>query len=83
MGDEHDFGLSMAGTRPWYDVTMEHFMAWAELPKSPINYSLRQSINAARSLWPQALAASPMAEPHKQALQTHWRALQADFRIEA
>ena len=86
MGDEQEFGLSMAGTKRWYDVTMEHFMAWADradLPKSAINYNLRQAINAARVHWPQALAESPMAEQHKKALKAHWRALQPDFRIEA
>ncbi|KIP97012.1 MULTISPECIES: HipA domain-containing protein [Pseudomonas] len=86
MGDEQEFGLSMAGTKRWYDVTMEHFMAWADradLPKSAINYNLRQAINAARVHWPQALAESPMAEQHKKALRAHWRALQPDFRIEA
>ncbi len=86
MGDEQEFGLSMAGTKRWYDVTMEHFMAWADradLPKSAISYNLRQAINAARVHWPQALAESPMAEQHKKALRAHWRALQPDFRIEA
>ncbi|MCW2290450.1 serine/threonine-protein kinase HipA [Pseudomonas sp. BIGb0408] len=86
MGDEQELGLSMAGTKRWYDVTMEHFMAWADradLPKSAINYNLRQAINAARVHWPQALAESPMAEQHKKALRAHWRALQPDFRIEA
>lgn len=86
MGDEQEFGLSMAGTKRWYDVTMERFMAWADradLPKSAINYNLRQAINAARVHWPQALAESPMAEQHKKALRAHWRALQPDFRIEA
>lgn len=86
MGDEQEFGLSMAGTKRWYDVTMEHFMAWADradLPKSAIDYNLRQAINAARVHWPQALAESPMAEQHKKALRAHWRALQPDFRIEA
>lgn len=86
MGDEQEFGLSMAGTKRWYDVTMEHFMAWvsrAGLPASPILYNLRQAMNAARELWPRALAESPMAETHKEALRAHWRALQPDFRIEA
>ncbi|KAF1051087.1 MAG: Serine/threonine-protein kinase toxin HipA [Stenotrophomonas maltophilia] len=86
MGDEQEFGLSMAGTRRWYDVTLEHFMKWAQragLPGSPILYNLRQAITAARELWPRALDESPMAESHKAALRNHWRALQADFRIEA
>lgn len=55
----------------------------AGLPASPILYNLRQSMSAARELWPQALSESPMAEPHKEALRAHWRALQPDLRIEA
>lgn len=86
MGDEQEFGLSMAGTKRWYDITLEHFKTWAEragLPGSPILYNLHQAMSAARDLWPQALNESPMAEPHKEALRAHWRALQPDFRIEA
>lgn len=86
MGDEQEFGLSMAGTKRWYDVTMEHFMRWADragLPGSPILYNLRQAMSAARELWPRALEESPMAETHKDALRAHWLALQPDFRIEA
>ena len=86
MGDEQEFGLSMAGTRRWYDVTIEHFMKWADragVPRSPILYNVRQAINAARELWPRALEESPMAEPHKKALRAHWRSLQPDFRIDA
>ncbi|TLX69622.1 type II toxin-antitoxin system HipA family toxin [Pseudomonas nicosulfuronedens] len=86
MGDEQEFGLSMAGTKRWYDVTMDHFLEWADragIPKSPILYNLRQAMNAARTLWPQALEESPMADTHKEALRAHWKALQPDFRIEA
>jgi len=86
MGDEQEFGLSMAGTKRWYDVKMDHFIEWANragIPKSPILYNLRQAMDAARTLWPQALEEGPMADSHKDALRAHWKALQPDFRIEA
>lgn len=54
----------------------------SRVPESPILYNLRQAMDAARTLWPQALEESPMAAPHKEALRTHWKALQPDFRIE-
>lgn len=84
ISGESQYALNMADTKAWYDVSFEHFKRWAEtsgIPWRPVLIHLRKTLDAARTLWPEALAASVM-KPNQQAiLRQHWQQLHADFRI--
>lgn len=82
---EREFAMKLGKTRAWYEVSQASFEAWADragIPWRAIKPHLADVMDKARSLWPQALKDLPMAEVHKQALKTHWRGLQPDFRIQ-
>lgn len=83
-GEAH-YALNMAKTKSWQEVSFEHFKRWAEygdIPWSPVLYNLREVMNKARALWPEALADSPMTEDQQDILRAHWKLLHPDFRIE-
>lgn len=82
--DETQFALNLGKTKNWYDVSMEHFKAWADhadIPWRPVLYNLRAVMETVRSEWPQALTDSPMAEEQKAVLRRHWLELHEDFRV--
>jgi serine/threonine-protein kinase HipA len=84
ISGESQFALNMAKTKDWYSVSMQHFKYWAEhagIPWGPIRQNLQAALQAARTLWPDALRHSPMMELHQDTLREHWRNLHADFRI--
>ncbi len=81
---EKDYALNLGKTKQWYQVTLDHFEAWAkkaDIPWRAIKPHLDDTLAKARSLWPRALAELPMDEAHKEKLKTHWKSLQKDFRI--
>lgn len=84
IDDEREFALNLNRTKNWYEVTINHFEAWANkvgVPWRAIKVQLEDTLEKARTLWPQALTKSPMADAHKRILRSHWNALQPDFRI--
>ncbi|ADU65122.1 HipA N-terminal domain protein [Desulfurispirillum indicum S5] len=84
--DESQFALNLGKTRQWYDVDSTHFEAWAgkaDIPWKAIRLHLEDTMEKARSLWPDALSDLPMNQEHKAQLIAHWKRLQPDFCIEA
>lgn len=84
MDDEREFALNLAKTKQWYNVDLSHFETWAKksgIPWRAIKPHLADTLEKARSLWPDALKDLPMNEAHKEKLKAHWLKLQADFKI--
>jgi serine/threonine-protein kinase HipA len=84
MDDEREFALNLAKTKEWYKVDLSHFERWAEksgIPWRAIKPHLDDTMEKARSLWPDALKDLPMSEEHKEKLKAHWLNLQVDFKI--
>lgn len=85
IADERHYALNLAGSKNWYDVSLEHFKGWAlygDIPWRLVLNNLKAVMQKARSLWPAALNDSAMAEQHKDVLRAHWKRLHPDFRIE-
>ncbi|MFT5133537.1 MAG: serine/threonine-protein kinase HipA [Gammaproteobacteria bacterium] len=85
MGDEKHFALNLGKTKAWYEVDFDRFQAWAraaDIPWRAIKPHLDDTLDKARTLWPQALRELPMVDPHKRELRNHWSSLQAAFRID-
>jgi serine/threonine-protein kinase HipA len=83
--NEQEFALKLGKTKKWYDVGFEHFQSWAErtqIPWRAIEPHLEDTLEKARTLWPQQLTTLPMAPEHKKVLVSHWRQLHKDFRIQ-
>lgn len=81
---ESEFALNLGKTKSWYELTLAHFEAWAlkaKIPWRAIRPVLLDVMEAARSLWPDALDELPMDESHKAILREHWHSLGEDFRI--
>lgn len=57
-------------------------MTQTVLPWRAIKPHLDDTMDKARSLWPNTLKHLPMDEAHKKTLREHWKRLQDDFRIE-
>lgn len=82
--NEERYALNLGKTKEWYKVTFADFEAWAkraEVPWRAIKPHLDDTMNRARSLWPQELKHLPMNDKHKEILQAHWGNLQKDFQI--
>ncbi len=85
IDDEKKYALNPGKTKEWYSVTTEHFEYWANksgIPWRAIKPHLNDTMEKARTLWPDALKDFPMDEEYKEKLKTHWLKLQPDFRIE-
>jgi serine/threonine-protein kinase HipA len=81
---ETQYALNLGKTKQWYTVTLKHFEIWAEkagVPWRAIKPHLDDTMDKARSLWPDALEALPMRDEHKDALKAHWNNLQPEFRV--
>ncbi|MFA0440104.1 type II toxin-antitoxin system HipA family toxin [Vibrio sp. 10N.286.49.B1] len=82
---EHDsLALNMAGTKQWFDITMENFKLWSEKTGAPwvaIKPHLLDVIEVARTQWLEQLQELPMLDEHKIALIQHWRQLSTDFQV--
>lgn len=84
MANERQYALNLGKTKEWYTVTYENFEAWANragVPWRAIKPHLDETMDKARSLWPEHIKDLPMNEEHKGDLKSHWANLQADFRI--
>jgi serine/threonine-protein kinase HipA len=85
MGDETKYALNMGKNKDWYKVVFDHFKTWADkadLPWKAIKPQLADTLDKARTLWPEALVDLPMDAAQKHLLKVHWQNLQSDFRIE-
>ena len=81
---ETQYALNLSKTKEWFSVTKEHFQAWAGnagIPWRAIKPHIDDTMEKARSLWPEALKDLPMDEDHKEKLKSHWSKLQSDFKI--
>ena len=84
MDDEQHFALNLGKTKAWYTVTLAHFEHWAKksaVPWRTIKPHLTDTLEKARTLWPEALKDLPMDDVHKAKLNAHWAKLHSDFRI--
>ena len=85
MDDEREFALNLAKNKNWFNVDFSDFERWAEksdVPWRAIKPHLDDTMENARSLWPDALKDLPMGDEHKNKLKEHWNTLRADFKIE-
>lgn len=85
MDGEKEYALNLGKTKEWYSVTMENFESWANksgIPWRAIKPHINDTMEKARSLWPEALKNSSMDKDQKEKLKDHWLKLQVDFRIE-
>lgn len=84
IANEKQYALNLGKTKAWYATSYEHFEFWAKrsgIPWRAIKPHLDETMEKARSLWPDAIKDLPMNEGHKQSLVEHWSNLQTDFRI--
>ncbi|MDR9467735.1 type II toxin-antitoxin system HipA family toxin [Marinospirillum sp.] len=84
MHNEQEFALNLGKAKAWYQADLQQFQYWAEksdIPWRAIRPHLLDTLEKARSLWPEELKQLPMADQHKQILKDHWQNLQPDFRI--
>ena len=82
--NERRYALNLGKTKEWYDVTYANFEAWAKragVPWRAIKPHLDDTMEKARSVWPEKIKELPMNAEHKKQLQGHWAHLQKDFRI--
>ena len=86
MGDEREFALNLGRDKNWYEASLVQFEYWAGkagIPWRAIRPHLLDTMEKARSLWPDALKNLPMDDEHKAGLREHWQNLHPDFRIES
>ncbi len=84
IDNERRYALNLGKTKEWYDVTNGNFEAWAKragVPWRAMKPHLDDTMEKARSLWPEKLKDLPMNGEHKDRLQAHWANLHKDFRI--
>lgn len=84
--DEKEYALNLGKTKKWYSVTKDNFQYWADksgIPWRAIRPHIDDTMEKARTLWPEALKDLPMDEEHKDKLKAHWLKLNANFKIEA
>jgi len=82
--NERQYALNLGKTKEWYEVTYANFELWAkraDVPWRAIKPHLDETMDKARSLWPEQIKDLPMNEEHKDRLKAHWAKLQTDFRI--
>ena len=84
IDDEEEFALNLNNKKNWYKASYSHFEAWArkaDIPWKAIKFHLEDTMDKARTLWPQKIKDFPMNEEHKLTLAEHWGRLHSDFRI--
>lgn len=82
--DERHHALNLAKTKDWYKASYANFEAWAlrsNILWRVIKPHLNDTIEKARTLWPEEIKNLPMNEVHKRKLQNHWKKLHKDFQI--
>jgi len=84
IDNERQYALNLGNTKDWYEVSNANFESWANRSKIPwraIKPHLADTMEKARSLWPDEIKNLPMNEDHKKKLEDHWSKLQEDFQI--
>jgi len=84
MHGETKFALNLGKNKEWYKATFDHFQTWAEkagIPWRAIKPHLEDTLDKARTLWPNALKGLPMDDAHQEQLKEHWKLLHPDFRL--
>lgn len=84
--DEKEYALNLGKTKKWHSVTEDHFQYWADksgIPWRAIKPHIDDTMDKARTLWPEALKDLPMNDEHKVKLKEHWLKLHTPFKIEA
>ncbi len=84
--NETKMALNLGKTKEWFAATNANFQLWADksgIPWRAIKPHLDDTLEKARTLWPEALTDLPMDEAHKKKLKAHWLKLQSDFKIES
>jgi len=84
--NEIEFALNLGRNKKWFTASYAHFENWANksgIPWRAIKPHLDDTMEKARSLWPDALKDLSMDEAHKENLKIHWKSLQKDFQIES
>ena len=84
--NETQYALNLGKNKEWLNVTTANFQSWANksgIPWRAIKPHLDDTMERARSLWPDALENLPMDGEHKEKLKIHWQNLQEDFQIES
>jgi len=85
IDSETKFAMNLGKTKEWYSVTADNFQSWANksgIPWRAIKPHIDDTMEKARTLWPEVLKDLPMDEAQKAKLKAHWLKLQTDFRIE-
>ncbi|RBP51328.1 type II toxin-antitoxin system HipA family toxin [Arenicella xantha] len=81
---EKEFALNLNKGKNWYKVNFLHFEAWArkaDIPWNVVKLHLEDTMDKARTLWPEKIQDLPMNEEHKKQLKEHWSKLHPDFKI--
>jgi serine/threonine-protein kinase HipA len=84
MGDERELALNLGKGKDWYEASLDQFEYWAGkagIPWRAIRPHLLDTMERARSTWPEALRDLPMDDGHKEDLTDHWRNLRPDFQV--
>ena len=84
IDNEMRYALNLGKTKEWYSVTYANFEAWVgrvDVPWRAIKPHLDDTMEKARSLWPDKLKDLSMNGEHKEKHRVHWDRLQKDFRI--
>lgn len=82
--NESSFALNLGGGKSWRSVHYDSFKRWSEkvgVPWRAIEPHLKEVMERARDIWPEAIKDLPMNAQHKVALKAHWAGLPEDFRI--
>ena len=82
--DETEIALNLARQKNWYIFSMEHFEKWVQCIGAswPAIWVHRLDVMAkARDIWPNLLDKLPIEAKHKIILQSHWKKLHPDFRL--
>lgn len=84
MDDEKEYALNLSKNKDWYKATFSHFKTWADkagIPWKAVKPQLDDTLDKARTLWPEFLEGLPAYHAHKEQLKEHWKMLSPDFRI--
>jgi len=79
LPQDHQQPLAIGGCSDWYSLDFSHFAEWGRAVSMPwrvLRPQLLDTVERARTLWPQVLEAAPMLETHKLLLRHHWKNLQ-------
>lgn len=84
INNKTKYALNLGKTKEWYSATVDNFHSWtekADIPWRAIKPHLNDTMEKARTLWPEPLNHLPMDDKHKEKLKAHWLKLQPEFRI--